>query len=79
MTMDRILPESPAALRPLRAKLDEIIRSLADARSQFIGIEHHTDREIQGIRQSLEEECGEDGKDGKPAPKESVDRLIKRT
>lgn len=63
----------------MQAKLDEIIRSLADARSQFIGIEHHTDREIQGIRRSLEKECGEDGKDGKPAPKESVDRLIKRT
>jgi len=63
----------------MQAKLDEIIRSLDEARSQFIGIEHHTDREIQGIRRSLEEECGEDGKDGKPAPEESVDRLIKRT
>jgi low affinity Fe/Cu permease len=63
----------------MQAKLDEIIRSLAEARSQFIGIEHHTDREIQGIRRSLEEECGEDGKAGKPAPEESVDRLIKRT
>ncbi len=63
----------------MQAKLDEIIRSLADARSQFIGIEHHTDREIQRIRSNLEEECAEDGKADKPAPEESVDRLIKRT
>jgi low affinity Fe/Cu permease len=63
----------------MQAKLDEIIRSLADARSQIIGIEHNTDREIQRIRSSLEEECAEDGKADKPAPEESVDRLIKRT
>lgn len=63
----------------MQAKLDEIIRSLAEARSQFIGIEHHTDTEIQQIRQELEEECGEGGKDGKPSPDESVDRLLKRT
>ena len=63
----------------IQAKLDEIIRAMADARSQFIGIEHHTDKEIQGIRRELEEECGEDGKDGKPPPDEFVDRLLKRT
>ena len=27
----------------MQAKLDEIIRALNDARTQFIGIEHHTD------------------------------------
>jgi low affinity Fe/Cu permease len=63
----------------IQAKLDEIIRAMDNARSQFIGIEHHTDKEIQGIRSELEEECGEDGKDGKPPPDESVDRLLKRT
>jgi low affinity Fe/Cu permease len=63
----------------MQAKLDEIIRALDEARSQFIGIEHHTDKEIQTIRQELEEECGEDGKDGKPAPDKTVDRLLKRT
>ena len=63
----------------MQAKLDEVIRALDDARSQFIGIEHHTDKEIQIIRKEFEEECGEQGKDGKPAPKESVDRLLHRT
>jgi low affinity Fe/Cu permease len=63
----------------MQAKLDEIIRALGDARTQFIGIEHHTDKQIQTIRQELEEECDEDGKDGRPQPEETVDRLLKRT
>jgi len=63
----------------MQAKLDEIIRALDDARSQFIGIEHHTDREIQGIRKDLEDECGEGEKDGKPAPIGAVNRLLDRT
>jgi low affinity Fe/Cu permease len=63
----------------MQAKLDEIIRALDDARSQFIGIEHQTDKEIQKIREDLEDECDEGGKDGKPEPEESVDRLLKRT
>lgn len=63
----------------IQAKLDEIIRAMTDARSQFIGIEHHTDKEIQEIRKELEDECGEGGKDGKPSPEESVGRLLKRT
>lgn len=63
----------------MQAKLDEIIRALEDARSQFIGIEHQTDTEIQKIREDLEDECDEGGKDGKPDPEESVDRLLKRT
>lgn len=42
----------------MQAKLDELIRALADARSEFIGIEHKTDREIEQIRADLEKECG---------------------
>lgn len=41
----------------MQAKLDEVIRALADARNEFIGIEHRTDREIEGIRSRLEDEC----------------------
>lgn len=41
----------------MQAKLDEVIRSIAAARNQFIGIEHRTDREIERIRLDLEQEC----------------------
>lgn len=41
----------------MQAKLDEVIRSISEARNQFIGIEHRTDREIEQIRDELEREC----------------------
>jgi low affinity Fe/Cu permease len=41
----------------MQAKLDEIIRSIANARNQFIGIEHRTDHDIERIREELEQEC----------------------
>lgn len=44
----------------MQAKLDEVIRALAEARNQFIGIEHRTDREIELIRTELERECGDE-------------------
>jgi low affinity Fe/Cu permease len=44
----------------MQAKLDELIRSLHEARNQFIGIEHRTDTEIQKIRADLEAECRSD-------------------
>ena len=62
----------------MQAKLDELIRSIEDARGQFIGIEHQTDTEIQEIRKSLEEEC-EESPAGKPNSKSAVDRLLRRT
>ena len=34
----------------IQAKLDELIRAVDQARNQFIGIEHKTDREIEEIR-----------------------------
>ncbi len=40
----------------MQAKLDELIRAVAEARGQFIGIEHRTDKEIQLIRAELERE-----------------------
>ena len=43
----------------MQAKLDELIRALEQARGQFIGIEHKTDKEIQEIRTELEKECAE--------------------
>ena len=47
----------------LQAKLDELIRAVEEARNDYIGIEHMTDREIEKIRQALESEC-EEGTDG---------------
>jgi low affinity Fe/Cu permease len=39
----------------IQAKLDEVIRAMKGARNEFIGIEHLTDHEIEGIRRGLEE------------------------
>jgi thiamine-phosphate pyrophosphorylase len=59
----------------MQAKLDELIRAMADARNQFIGIEHRTDSEIQRIRTDLERECADDKS---AAVVESVGRLRDR-
>ena len=40
----------------IQAKLDEILRAVAEARSGFVGIEKLTDTEINGIRVALERE-----------------------
>jgi|SRR5688572_15430226 low affinity Fe/Cu permease len=41
----------------IQAKLDELIRAVHDARNDFIGIEHMTDREIEAIRAALENDA----------------------
>ena len=38
----------------IQAKLDELIRAVAHARNEFIGIEHLTDTQIEAIRSRLE-------------------------
>lgn len=60
----------------MQAKLDEVIRALANGRNEFIGIEHRTDREIEGIRARLELECAVADPDHSPA--RAVSRLRKR-
>ena len=64
----------------IQTKLDELIRAIDDARGQFIGIEHKTDREIDRIRADLEKECQDDQEveAGKPGSKEYVERLKRR-
>ena len=67
----------------MQAKLDELIRALADARAEFIGIEHLPDTEIEEIRAALEyEAAAENGKPRKPgkhaAAHVSVERLLER-
>ncbi|MFD1950802.1 low affinity iron permease family protein [Sphingomonas arantia] len=51
----------------MQAKLDELIRAVDTARSQFIGIEHLTEREIERVRSDLERECREADGDLSPA------------
>jgi low affinity Fe/Cu permease len=59
----------------MQAKLDELIRAVADARRQFIGIEHMTDEEIEGIRAALERESGDEGE---PPSAEAIGRMLSR-
>ena len=60
----------------MQAKLDELIRAVVDARAQFIGIEHLTDREIEKVRADLEAECRASG--DQPSPVVSIDHLSRR-
>ena len=64
----------------MQAKLDELIRAVEEARGQFIGIEHKTDREIQQIRADLEAECAEEAQErpGKPTSDQYIDRFLRR-
>ena len=64
----------------MQAKLDELIRAIDDARGQFIGIEHKTDKEIEKIRHDLEQQCqpDDDVEAGKPPAKTYVERLMRR-
>jgi len=57
----------------IQAKLDELIRAVADARNDFIGIEHLTEAELERIKAMLEKECGDD-----ETHHLSIQRLIKR-
>jgi low affinity Fe/Cu permease len=65
----------------MQAKLDELLRAVAKARGDFIGIEHMTDAEIEKIREALERETG-NGKPRKGGKRmtadESVERLLRR-
>ncbi|TPG53080.1 low affinity iron permease family protein [Sphingomonas glacialis] len=57
----------------IQAKLDEIIRATTDARNAFIGIEHLTQTELEGIRAMIEHDCGEGSTDH-----HAIERLIGR-
>src|SRR4051794_38862922 len=67
----------------MQAKLDELLRAVAKARADFIGIEHLTDDEIEKIRDALEREAGSRqrrGKSGKDrTADETVERLLRRS
>ena len=66
----------------MQAKLDELLRAVAKARGDFIGIEHLTDAEIEKIRDALERETGNrkgGGKGKQGTADDSVERLLKRS
>ena len=42
----------------IQTKLDELIRAVAEAREDFIGLEHLTHEEVEQVRTTLEEEVG---------------------
>ena len=61
----------------MQAKLDELIRSVEQARGQFIGIEHLTEEQIEAIRDKLETEVDE-AQDKSATADDSVERLLDR-
>ena len=56
----------------IQAKLDELIRALGTARNEFIGIEHLTEQELEGIRAALE------SLPDSSSSHDAVERLLKR-
>ncbi|TAK17922.1 MAG: low affinity iron permease family protein [Rhizorhabdus sp.] len=61
----------------MQAKLDELIRSIDQARNGYIGIEHLTEKELEKIRKDIEDEC-KPGDDGRPDHRDSLGHLIRR-
>jgi low affinity Fe/Cu permease len=61
----------------MQAKLDELLRAVARARPQFIGIEHLSERQLEEIRAALEKETGGHS-NGQVTPSESVEKLLAR-
>jgi low affinity Fe/Cu permease len=62
----------------MQAKLDEILRAIKEARSEFIGIEHLDDTQIEQIRNALEQEVGVCDDEKAELVEDSVDQLLKR-
>jgi low affinity Fe/Cu permease len=60
----------------MQAKLDELIRAVHNARTEFVGIEHLTDHEIEAIRAALERSISPDHT--LEGQRTSIERLLKR-
>ena len=61
----------------MQAKLDELLRAVAKARGEFIGIEHLTEKQVEAIRTALEKEAS-GKKDDKAAAGETLNKLLLR-
>jgi len=62
----------------IQAKLDEILRALDKARSEFVGIEHLTDTQICAIRDALERDIKDESDSKLSTTRPTVERLLKR-
>jgi low affinity Fe/Cu permease len=76
----------------IQAKLDELLRAVTNARTQFIGIEHLTEGQIELVRRALERHAqqerkemagkkrksGAKGEVGDKTAEDTVDRLLDR-
>ena len=61
----------------MQAKLDELLRAVAKARGEFIGIEHLSEKQVEEVRSALEQETS--GRSGtKTPPDETVEKLLRR-
>jgi len=61
----------------IQAKLDELLRAVGKARTQFIGIEHLSDQQIELIRAALEKQAAK-LKGKQKSAEDTVDRLLDR-
>ena len=62
----------------MQAKLDELLRAVAKARPQFIGIEHLSEKQLEEIRTALEKEAGGHTDGQARTPSASVEKLLER-
>ena len=62
----------------MQAKLDELLRAVARARGEFIGIEHLTEKQVEQIRAALERETGTGKRDDKIAAGDTLKKLLLR-
>jgi low affinity Fe/Cu permease len=64
----------------MQAKLDELLRAVSKARSEFIGIEHLSEGQLEEIRDALEREARDKDVKGGPDKKggKTVEQLLKR-
>src|SRR5204863_7806313 len=61
----------------MQAMLDELLRAVTRARSEFIGIEHLSEKQLEEIRGALEKEAGV-GKDKERKASRTVESLLRR-
>jgi low affinity Fe/Cu permease len=62
----------------IQAKLDEILRALDKARTEFVGIEHLTDAQICEIRTRLEQEVAASSDSRTASTEHTVEQLADR-